>query len=93
MSTSAGSTGGKRLVYPLDPSGTGAGPHVGKSLIIAHYPAPTIREDEIVSTTGAGDSLVGGLVAGLVKGLEEAEMVGEALDRVGKSLRSRRAVA
>jgi pseudouridine-5'-phosphate glycosidase/pseudouridine kinase len=82
-----GENGGNRMVYPL------SGVHPGKSLVIAHYPAPVMRPEEIISTTGAGDSLVGGLVAGLVKGLSEEEMVRDALDRVSKSLRSRRAVA
>lgn len=77
----------RRMVYPL------AGVHTGTSLIIAHYPAPVIRPDELISTTGAGDSLVGGLVAGLTRGLGEEDMLSRALDRVGKSLRSRRAVA
>jgi pseudouridine-5'-phosphate glycosidase/pseudouridine kinase len=35
-------------------------------LNIAHYPAKTIPLEEVVSTTGAGDTLAGGLVAGLI---------------------------
>ena len=35
-------------------------------LNIAHYPAKRIPADEVVSTTGAGDTLAGGLVAGLI---------------------------
>ncbi|WVQ83589.1 hypothetical protein IAT38_005730 [Cryptococcus sp. DSM 104549] len=69
-----------------------SGPHAGKHLVLTHYPAPTIKAEEVVSTTGAGDTLVGGLVAGLVSGGEEREWVGRALERVGRSLRSRRAV-
>ncbi|WVQ73821.1 hypothetical protein IAR50_003402 [Cryptococcus sp. DSM 104548] len=68
--------------------------HEGFYLALTAYSPPTIKPDEIVSTTGAGDTLVGGLVAGIVgQGGEVEEMwVERALERVGASLRSRRAV-
>nr|XP_019012289.1 indigoidine synthase A family protein [Kwoniella pini CBS 10737]OCF51070.1 indigoidine synthase A family protein [Kwoniella pini CBS 10737] len=69
------------------------GIHKGKSLILTHYNSPQIEQNEIVSTTGAGDTLVGGLVAGLIKNEEqEHEWVMIALEKVKKSLQSRRAV-
>lgn len=76
------------LVHPL------VGQHSGKYLAFTHYTPPVIRPEEIISTTGAGDTLAGGLVAGLVGGKSEPEevWVRRALDRVGRSLRSRRAV-
>lgn len=82
-----GSDSGPMISQKLD------GVHQGKYLILSYYNAPLIREDEVVITTGAGDTLVGGLVAGLVaaEGKEE-EWVGRALEGVGRSLRSRRAV-
>ncbi|ODN80730.1 hypothetical protein L202_02891 [Cryptococcus amylolentus CBS 6039] len=68
--------------------------HEGSYLALTVYSPPTIKPEEIVSTTGAGDTLVGGLVAGLVGQNGEAEevWVERALDRVGRSLRSQRAV-
>jgi pseudouridine-5'-phosphate glycosidase/pseudouridine kinase len=76
------------MSYPL------TGIHEGKHLILTHYPAPKIPEDEIVSTTGAGDTLIGGLVAGLVSEQveDEAVWVGRALERVERTIRSNRAV-
>lgn len=70
-----------------------SGPLEGQWLVLSHYPAPVITPEEIVSTTGAGDTLVGGLVAGLVSGGPEIDWVSSAVERVGRSLRSRRAVA
>lgn len=70
------------------------GIHKGKHLVLSHHVAPKIRADKVVSTTGAGDTLVGGIVAGLVGGNgTEDEWIGRALEGVGRSLRSRRAVA
>jgi len=63
----------------------------GGYLVLKHYPAIRIPEDEIISTTGAGDTLVGGLVAGVVRGSVEEEWVGKA-ERVRRTMRSRRAV-
>ncbi|WWD16726.1 hypothetical protein CI109_101157 [Kwoniella shandongensis] len=70
------------------------GVHQGKYLALTHYSAPKIDMADIVSTTGAGDTLVGGLVAGLVdsKSSQEEVWVDRALQRVVKSLKSRRAV-
>ena len=66
-------------------------PHDGY-LTLTHYPPIRLGAGEIVSTTGAGDTLVGGLVAGLVNGGDEADWVGKAMARVGRTLQSRRAV-
>lgn len=68
-------------------------PHEG-FLVLTHYAAIAIPESEIVSTTGAGDTLVGGIVAGLVGGtkMAEAVWVKKALERVRRTMRSRRAV-
>ncbi|WVQ94451.1 hypothetical protein IAU59_001530 [Kwoniella sp. CBS 9459] len=75
------------------------GTHEGKYLVLTHYSAPKIAPAEIISTTGAGDTLVGGLVAGLVssqaagrQGESEGVWVRRALSRVKRSLMSRRAV-
>ena len=64
----------------------------GGYLVLTHYAARSLSADEIVSTTGAGDTLVGGLVAGLVNGGDELGWVEIALDRVERTIRSRRAV-
>jgi pseudouridine-5'-phosphate glycosidase/pseudouridine kinase len=70
------------------------GVHQGKYLAVTHHPATVIPVDEVVSTTGAGDTLVGGLVAGLVSSEGEREdlWVSRAMERVGRTIRSRRAV-
>nr|XP_018264482.1 uncharacterized protein I303_02649 [Kwoniella dejecticola CBS 10117]OBR86640.1 hypothetical protein I303_02649 [Kwoniella dejecticola CBS 10117] len=68
------------------------GIHQGKSLVLTHYPSPDIDQEEIISTTGAGDTLVGGIVAGLVNGGSTNEWVAQALEGVKKSLKSRRAI-
>ncbi|KAK4689205.1 pseudouridylate synthase / pseudouridine kinase, partial [Tremellales sp. Uapishka_1] len=65
----------------------------GQHLVVRHWDAPKIDAADIVSTTGAGDTLVGGIVAGLVGNLGEEEAWMEAvMERVDRSLRSRRAV-
>ncbi|KAK8861369.1 hypothetical protein IAR55_002188 [Kwoniella newhampshirensis] len=87
--SSKSSQGGRaeRIVQKL------GGAHGGRYLILTHYPAPRIDPTEIVSTTGAGDTLVGGLVAGLVDGGDNDEVWADtALQRVVRSLKSRRAV-
>ena len=62
-------------------------------VVVTHYPTISIPANEIVSTTGAGDTLVGGLVAGLVDGKgEERDWVNVALQGVERTMRSRRAV-
>jgi pseudouridine-5'-phosphate glycosidase/pseudouridine kinase len=68
------------------------GVHEGKFLALTHYPAVEVPEGEVVSTTGAGDTLVGGLVAGLLSREEETVLVQRAMERVTRTLRSRRAV-
>ncbi|GMK54612.1 hypothetical protein CspeluHIS016_0111980 [Cutaneotrichosporon spelunceum] len=65
----------------------------GRTLTLTHYPPPVIAQDEVANTTGAGDTLVGGIVAGLVAGTDEAGFVAAALERVGRTLRSPLAVA
>ncbi|WWC87651.1 uncharacterized protein L201_002541 [Kwoniella dendrophila CBS 6074] len=71
--------------------------HSGKSIKLTYYQSPKINQNEIISTTGAGDTLVGGLVAGLINNEKnqyghESEWVKKALENVKKSLKSRRAV-
>ena len=62
-------------------------------LALTLYSAIDIPSGEIVNTTGAGDTLVGGLVAGLVSGQgSEQEWVLRALQGVERTLRSHRAV-
>lgn len=56
-------------------------------LVLTHYPAPAAQA-EVVSTTGAGDTLTGGLVACLVSG----DSVAKAFEGVKRSLASERAV-
>jgi pseudouridine-5'-phosphate glycosidase/pseudouridine kinase len=67
-------------------------------LSLAHYPASVIAQSEMVSTTGAGDSFVGGLAAGIAQstrpdGQPSEHDVWRALDCARLSLRSSRAVA
>jgi pseudouridine-5'-phosphate glycosidase/pseudouridine kinase len=81
--TSAGSGEGD-LRHPLPD---------GRVLRVKHFPPLEIREEEVVSTTGAGDTLVGGLVAGLLSGEAEVVWVGRALERVKRTMMSHRAVA
>jgi pseudouridine-5'-phosphate glycosidase/pseudouridine kinase len=64
----------------------------GRVLRVRHFPPLQIKEDEIVSTTGAGDTLVGSLVAGLLSGDKEEVWVGRALERVKRTMMSHRAV-
>ena len=64
----------------------------GRVLRVKHFPPLQIREDEVVSTTGAGDTLVGGLVAGLLSDEKEEVWVGRALERVKKTMMSHKAV-
>jgi pseudouridine-5'-phosphate glycosidase/pseudouridine kinase len=64
----------------------------GRVLRVKHFPPLQIKEDEVVSTTGAGDTLVGGLVAGLLSGEKEEVWVNKALERVKKTMMSHRAV-
>ncbi|EIW69105.1 hypothetical protein TREMEDRAFT_68967 [Tremella mesenterica DSM 1558] len=68
--------------------------HISSSfhLMIHHHPPPHISQSQIVSTTGAGDTLVGGIIAGLLSGEKEEEWMNRAVERVGKTMRSRRAV-
>jgi pseudouridine-5'-phosphate glycosidase/pseudouridine kinase len=64
----------------------------GRVLRVRHFTPLQIKEDEIVSTTGAGDTLVGSLVAGLLSGDKEEDWVGRALERVKRTMMSHRAV-
>lgn len=64
----------------------------GRWLVLSWYKAPAMGEGEVVSTTGAGDTLAGGLVAGLVGQEGEGVGVAKALERVARTLRSHRAV-
>ena len=61
-------------------------------LSIVHFPAGLVNPEEIVSTTGAGDTLSGGLVAGLIDRQTDLRWVRTAMDRAEKSIKSRRAV-
>lgn len=61
-------------------------------LVVKHHEALEIEDDQVVSTTGAGDTLAGGLVAGLLSGEKEEVFVRRALERVGRTMRSHRAV-
>ena len=65
----------------------------GRVLRIRHFLPMEIRSEEIVSTTGAGDTLVAGLVAGLLSGEKEDAWVERALERVKRTMMSHRAVA
>lgn len=38
----------------------------GSAVVIKHYPAVALSQDEIINVTGAGDSLVGSLLASLI---------------------------
>lgn len=69
-----------------------SGAEAGRWLNLTWYAPPSIRPEEVVSTTGAGDTLVGGIVAGLVSGEAEEVFVPKAVERVGRTLRSPLAV-
>lgn len=60
------------------------------ALALTHY--PPFKMEHVVSTTGAGDSLVGGLIAGLASGLGQEKTVDVALKTARASLGSSRAV-
>lgn len=47
----------------------------GKSLNIAHFGAKIIPADKVVSTTGAGDTLSGGIVAGLIGSYKDRRQI------------------
>lgn len=66
----------------------------GESLILTHYPPDIIQPEQIISTTGAGDSFVGGLAAGIVagNGTISDEGVRQAIGSATRSLASTRAV-
>jgi pseudouridine-5'-phosphate glycosidase/pseudouridine kinase len=92
----AGSRGMLRLSLGQEPGQKGGVAHRtpdGRTLALTHYPPPAIAADEVLNTTGAGDTLVGGIVAGLLGGAAEADFVAAALERVGRTLRSPLAVA
>ncbi|ORX36363.1 Indigoidine synthase A like protein-domain-containing protein [Kockovaella imperatae] len=60
-----------------------------------HYGPPAVAESEIVSTTGAGDTLAGGIIAGLIGDDEtspESLWVARAIQAAGLTMKSRRAV-
>ena len=65
----------------------------GRDILITHYPALPIADNRIISTTGAGDSLAGGLIAGLLCAESDIVWVRRAMDGARRSLTSRRAVA
>ncbi|BEJ12152.1 hypothetical protein CspHIS471_0206120 [Cutaneotrichosporon sp. HIS471] len=95
----AGNRGMLRLSLSLEGKRDGSGDasishHTpdGRTLTLTHYPPP-VMEGEVVNTTGAGDTLVGGIIAGLIAEKEEADFVAVALERVGRTLRSHLAVA
>lgn len=52
----------------------------------------TIPSEDVVSTTGAGDTLAGSIAAELIKGTPERLAVDIAMKAVDRTLRSRRAV-
>ncbi|WRT65479.1 uncharacterized protein IL334_002422 [Kwoniella shivajii] len=88
-STEIEARGRDSISYKLDDGGV----HKGKWIVLTHYPSPDINQDEIVSTTGAGDTLVGGIIAGLINAQQDEQAyVEKALQRVKRSLMSRRAV-
>jgi len=91
-----GSLGVVRVHITSDKGGPGELRHSlpnGRVLRVKHFSPLTIKEEEVVSTTGAGDTLVGGLVAGLLSGEDEEVWVERALERVKRTMMSHRAVA
>lgn len=90
-----GSLGVIRIHLTSEPGGSGDLRHSlpdGRTLRVKHFLPLEIKDDEVVSTTGAGDTLVGGLVAGLMSGEEEEVWVRTALERVKRTMMSHRAV-
>lgn len=64
-----------------------------QTLTLTYYAPPVIAPEEIVNTTGAGDTLAGALIAGIAMGKPEDECVELAIAAVGRTLRSHKAVA
>lgn len=65
----------------------------GQWLCLTYHAPPMITPEEIVSTTGAGDTLAGSLIAGISLDLPERVYVADAIEAVGRTLRSADAVA
>ena len=59
-------------------------------LRLSHY--PPVKLGQIISSTGAGDSLVGGILAGVSRGLPVHETAQQGLDAARATLMSERAV-
>ena len=83
------------LDYPIDPIASTAFVEATREgfLCLSLFDPPVISEKEIVSTTGAGDTLVGALVAGLVSGNDEELFVQQATEAAGRTMRSIRVVS
>lgn len=54
----------------------------GSTVLVKHFPASVIAQDKLVNVTGAGDSLVGSLLASLVQNLSTALQSPLALDQI-----------
>jgi pseudouridylate synthase / pseudouridine kinase len=62
----------------------------GSAVVIKHYPAMALPQDDIINVTGAGDSLVGSLLASLVlnpKAFEDSPLTLDAIIRRAQTVR------
>lgn len=80
-----------RLSLPLPASDSSVSKGRHDTIRLTHYP-PTTALTSYVSSTGAGDSLVGGIVAGIALGFDHDRMAKVGLNAARASLASSRAV-
>lgn len=68
-------------------------PAAGLAAVAVNYPAHLLDASQILSTTGAGDSFVGGLIAGLIEAESTPAAVRRAMQCATLSLQSLQAVS
>jgi len=59
---------------------------------IKHIPCQVVNKDKVIETTGAGDSLTAGIIAGLVNSLSVQESVKQAMQVAALTIQSERTV-
>ncbi|XP_025054678.1 uncharacterized protein LOC102384925 isoform X5 [Alligator sinensis] len=82
------SMGGSVCLHPGTHTQNAAG-----ELCATHYPAVPVSREEIVNVSGAGDSLMGGIISGLLAGYDTDTCVRMGLLSASFSLRSREPIS